>query len=102
MKELQSQIKNFFGSPGRGAWILLLILGIVAGGFGWGAFKTMNNNEDGFKPAPILTTAEQRAAVEQQVKLVETNAQMPDATKQIYINMLRAHEPALSATSASQ
>ena len=75
----------------------LTIVGIIgaillAGLLGWRSVTSVNPN-GGYKPAPILTPAQQIADAEKNVKWVQSNPNMNDQAKKIAIGMIRAHEP---------
>ena len=89
-------VRDFFTKGPIGAVVLILVI-VLAGYFGWRTVNAVNDNS-GFKPAPIMTPAQQTADIENSVKLVESNPRMPDDAKQRVIAMLRSHEPSNTAT----
>ena len=73
---------------------IVVIIGVLllAVWLGWRGATSVNPS-GGFKPAPMLTPAQQIANSEQSVKYVQTDPNMSDQAKQIAIGMIRAHEP---------
>jgi hypothetical protein len=93
---MNESVKDFISKGGLGKVFLILV--IVVGGFiSWRAINAVNANS-GFKPAIVITPAQQTAETEEDVKQVEANPQMPAQTKQGIIAMLRAHEPGNTVT----
>jgi len=92
---MYESVKDFISKGWLGKGFLILVI-VVGGVIGWRAINSVNANS-GFKPAIVLTPAQQTAQTEEEVKQVEANPRMPDATKQGLIAMLRAHEPGNTA-----
>jgi|SwirhisoilCB3_FD_contig_31_17137123_length_468_multi_4_in_0_out_0_1 hypothetical protein len=80
---------------------MLAIVGLIgavvlAVWLGWRGATSANSN-GGFKPAPVLSRAQQIADAEKNVKFVTSDPNMSDQAKQIAIGMIRAHEPRVDA-----
>jgi len=80
--------------------VLLISVIVLAGIISWRAVNAVNAN-GGFKPAPILTPAQQTADIENTVKQVESNPKMPEEAKQNVIAMLRSREPGKTVSTTS-
>ena len=93
---MNESVKDFFTKEGLGKVLLILVI-VVAGVISWRAINAVNDNS-GFKPAIVITPAQQTAETEEDIKQVERNPQMPEDTKQGIIAMLRAHEPGNAVT----
>jgi hypothetical protein len=92
-------VRDFFTKGPLGTVVLILVI-VVACFISWRAVNAVNDNS-GFKPAPILTPAQQTADIENTVKQVESNPQMPEDAKQRVIATLRSHEPGNGASTKS-
>lgn len=93
---MNENIKDFLTKGPLGKILLISVI-VLAGFISWRAVTAVNQNS-GYKPARILTPAQQTAQTEHEVSLVKSNPQLSEEAKRGMIGMLRAHEPGNTAS----